>query len=143
MFRIQGIDHVVLRVTDLPAMQAFYCGVLGCTVEREAPELGLTQLRAGSALIDLVPVDGPLGVTGGAAPGTEGRNLDHFCLAVDPFDAVQIQQHLQTHKVPFGELVSRYGAGGQGPSIYISDPEGNTVELKGPPWPASVDADAR
>jgi catechol 2,3-dioxygenase-like lactoylglutathione lyase family enzyme len=137
MFRILGIDHLVLRVSSLPVMQAFYCGVLGCTLEREAPELGLTQLRAGGALIDLVSVDGPLGVAGGAAPGTQGRNLDHFCLALDPFDAVQIQQHLQAHAVPCGELVSRYGASGQGPSIYISDPEGNTVELKGPPWPTT------
>lgn len=134
MFRILGIDHVVLRVTSLPVMQAFYCNVLGCTVEREVPDLGLTQLRAGSALIDLVPVDGPLGAKGGAAPGIEGRNLDHFCLTVSPFDAAQIQQHLLAHEVQFGEVLSRYGADGQGPSIYVSDPEGNTVELKGPPW---------
>lgn len=134
MFRILGIDHVVLRVTSLPVMQAFYCGVLGCTLEREEHDLGLTQLRAGSALIDLLPVDGPLGMKGGAAPGIEGRNLDHFCLAIDPFDAVQIEQHLQAHGIQFGQLRSRYGAGGQGPSIYVSDPEGNTVELKGPPW---------
>jgi catechol 2,3-dioxygenase-like lactoylglutathione lyase family enzyme len=135
MFRILCIDHVVLRVSSLPAMQAFYCGVLGCTVEREAPDLGLTQLRAGSSLIDLVQVDGPLGMKGGAAPGSEGRNMDHVCLVIAPFDAVQIQQHLQAHGVPFGEVQSRFGAAGQGPSIYVSDPQGNTVELKGPPWP--------
>lgn len=137
MFRILGLDHVVLRVTRLPVMQAFYCGVLGCTVEREEPDQGLTQLRAGSALIDLVPVDGLLGRQGGAAPGHEGRNLDHFCLAIAPFDAVQIQQHLQAHGVPFGAVRSRYGAQGQGPSMYVTDPEGNTVELKGPPYPAA------
>jgi len=131
MFRLLGIDHVVLRVASLPAMQAFYCGVLGCTLEREEPELGLTQLRAGEALIDLVPVDGPLGLEGGAAPGLEGRNLDHFCLAIEPFDAAQIRQHLQARGVPFGPVASRYGAGGYGPSLYVSDPEGNTVELKG------------
>lgn len=133
MFRILGLDHLVLRVRDLAAMQGFYCGVLGCTVEREEPERGLTQLRAGSGLIDLVPVDGPLGARGGAAPGAEGRNLDHLCLAITPFDAAQIRQHLQAHGVPFGEVQSRYGATGLGPSIYVSDPEGNTVELKGPP----------
>jgi len=134
MFHILRLDHLVLRVTSLPVMQAFYCGVLGCTVEREETSLGLTQLRAGSSLIDLVPVDGPLGMKGGAAPGIEGRNLDHFCLAIAPFDAVQIQQYLQARGVQFGEVLSRFGAGGQGPSIYVSDPEGNTVELKGPPW---------
>jgi catechol 2,3-dioxygenase-like lactoylglutathione lyase family enzyme len=133
MFRILGLDHLVLRVRNLAAMQGFYCGVLGCTVEREEPGRGLTQLRAGSALIDLVPVDGPLGALGGAAPGPEGRNLDHFCLAITPFDAARIRQHLQAHGTPFGEVQSRYGAAGLGPSIYVSDPEGNTVELKGPP----------
>ena len=61
MLHVPGIDHLVLRVTNLPVMQAFYCDVLGCTVEREARDLGLTQLRADSSLIDLVPVDGPLG----------------------------------------------------------------------------------
>lgn len=130
MFRVLGLDHLVLRVRSLPLMRAFYCEVLGCTVERERPDLGLTQLRAGSSLIDLVPVDGPLGVQGGAAPGREGRNLDHFCLAIEPFDAAQIQHHLRAHGVEPGALASRYGAGGQGPSIYVSDPEGNTVELK-------------
>jgi len=136
MFRILRIDHVVLRVTNLPDMQAFYCGALGCTVEREERDLGLVQLRAGDALIDLVPVDGPLGRQGGAAPGVEGRNLDHFCLAIEPFDAAQIQQYLQARGIPFGPVASRYGAGGQGPSIYVSDPEGNTVELKGGRPPA-------
>jgi len=131
MFRLLGIDHVVLRVTSLPAMQAFYCGVLGCTLEREEPELGLVQLRAGDALIDLVPVAGPLGRQGGAAPGSEGRNLDHFCLAIEPFDAGQIQGYLQARRIPFGPVASRYGAGGLGPSVYVTDPEGNTVELKG------------
>jgi catechol-2,3-dioxygenase len=131
MFRILCIDHLVLRVKNLPVMQAFYCNVLGCTVEREERELGLTQLRAGDCLIDLVPVDGLLGQKGGAAPGIEGHNLDHFCLTIAPFDDTQIQQHLRVHGVQYGEVLSRYGANGQGPSIYLSDPEGNTVELKG------------
>jgi glyoxylase I family protein len=131
MFRILCIDHLVLRVTNLPVMQVFYCSVLGCTVEREEHEQGLTQLRAGHCLIDLVPVGGLLGQKGGAAPGIEGRNLDHFCLTIEPFDDAQIQQHLQVHGVQYGEVLSRYGANGHGPSIYLSDPEGNTVELKG------------
>lgn len=133
MFRLLRLDHVVLRVSSLPAMQAFYCGVLGCTVEREEPALGLLQLRAGEALIDLVPVDGPLGRLGGAAPGREGRNLDHFCLAIEPFDAQQIQHDMQALGIPYGPLATRYGARGLGPSIYVTDPEGNTVELKGRP----------
>ena len=138
MLRIKQLDHVVLRVSDLPAMRRFYCDVLGCTVEREREELGLYQLRAGDALIDLVPVDGPLGLKGGAAPGTEGRNMDHFCLTIEPFDAEVIAAHLRAHGADPAPVASRFGANGQGPSIYVPDPEGNIVELKGPPDPASA-----
>jgi glyoxylase I family protein len=135
-FSIAGLDHVVLRIVDLPAMLGFYVGVLGCRIEKEQPAFGLTQLRAGNSLIDLVPVDGPLGRMGGAAPGAEGRNLDHFCLAIDSFDEPALRAYLTDHGVEAGESGSRYGAQGQGPSIYLKDPEGNVVELKGPPWPA-------
>ena len=133
MLTIRHLDHLVLRVTDLEAMVGFYTGVLGCSVEKVQENLGLYQLRAGSALIDLVPVNGPLGSKGGAAPGVEGRNLDHFCLRVEPFDAEAIIAHLREHGADPAPVASRYGAEGQGPSIYVSDPEGNVVELKGPP----------
>jgi glyoxylase I family protein len=96
MLTIRHLDHLVLRVTDLEAMMGFYTRVLGCPVEKVQADLGLYQLRAGSALIDLVPVDGPLGRKGGAAAGLEGRNLDHFCLRVEPFDAEAILAHLHT-----------------------------------------------
>jgi glyoxylase I family protein len=132
-FQLQQIDHVVLRVRDGAAMQAFYCDVLGCSVERRQDGIGLVQLRAGSSLIDLVPVDGKLGRLGGAAPGVEGRNMDHLCLRVDPFDRDAIAAHLQGPGVRIGEFGSRYGAEGEGPSQYLFDPEGNLVELKGPP----------
>jgi glyoxylase I family protein len=132
MIHIREIDHVVLRVIDLQRMLAFYCGVLGCTIERREDSIGLVQLRAGSSLIDLVPVGGPLGKAGGAAPGTEGRNLDHFCLRVEPFDEIAIRRHLRAHGIEAGELATRNGAEGEGPSIYVSDPEGTVVELKGP-----------
>jgi glyoxylase I family protein len=130
---IQGIDHVVLRVLDVARMQRFYCDVLGCTVEKIQAEIGLTQLRAGRSLIDLVDVAGKLGQMGGAPPGREGRNMDHLCLRVERLDGPTLQAYLQSKAVAPGEIVSRYGADGQGPSMYISDPEGNTVELKGPP----------
>ena len=133
-FQITGLDHLVLRVRALDRMRHFYCDVLGCTIEREQVEIGLTQIRAGRALIDLVPVDGKLGRMGGAAPGPEGRNLDHFCLTVEGYDEELIRAHLTAHGVKVGEAGSRYGAEGEGPSIYLEDPEGNTVELKGPPW---------
>jgi glyoxylase I family protein len=133
MITLRDIDHLVLRVIDLDRMLGFYCGVLGCTVDRRQDAIGLVQLRAGRALLDLVPVDGKLGRAGGAPPGREGRNLDHFCFRVEPFDEAAIRQHLQAHGVHAGPLASRNGAEGEGPSIYITDPEGNVVELKGPP----------
>ncbi len=133
MITVREIDHLVLRVSDAAAMLAFYRDVLGCPVERRQDEIGLIQLRAGRSLIDLVPIDGALGRAGGAAPGREGRNLDHFCLRVEPFDEAAIRRRLAAHGIDAGPLATRYGAEGEGPSIYLADPEGNVVELKGPP----------
>jgi catechol 2,3-dioxygenase-like lactoylglutathione lyase family enzyme len=135
MFRLLRIDHLVLRVVDLDRMLRFYCDALGCTVERRRDDIGLVQLRAGQSLIDLVPVDGKLGRAGGAAPAEEGRNLDHFCLRIEPFDPAAVRERLSRHGYAAGEVEQRYGAEGEGPSIYVTDPEGNVVELKGPPAP--------
>ncbi len=132
-FTLRQIDHVVIRARDPAALEAFYREVLGCTVERRQDGIGLVQLRAGASLIDLVDVDGKLGRMGGAAPGREGHNMDHLCLRIDPFDREAIAAHLQAHGVAVGDYGSRYGAEGEGPSQYLSDPEGNVVELKGPP----------
>lgn len=134
MIRIRGLDHVVLRTKNLEAMIEFYCDVLGCTVERRlSPDFGLVQLRAGDALIDIVSVDGELGRKGGAAPGAEGRNMDHFCVRLEAFDEPAIRAHLARFGVAHGDVATRYGAEGNGPSLYVQDPEGNTVELKGAP----------
>ena len=127
-FAIVGIDHVVLRATDPAALERFYIDALGCTLERRQGTL--TQLRAGSALIDIVPAD-----TAGPAGGTSrsgGANLDHLCLRIDSFDAAAIARHLTAHGASCGPEASRFGAEGRGPSIYLIDPEGNGVELKGP-----------
>ena len=126
-FIIHGIDHIVLRVRQLPRSLAFYCDLLGCTIEREQPRLGLTQLRAGSSLIDLVTLDGPLGA--GEPPGA-GRNLEHFCLRIAPFDEPALIAWLTARGVEVGESAIRYGAEGEGRSLYIEDPDGNRVELK-------------
>lgn len=129
---IRNIDHVVLRVRDVPGMIRFYCDVVGCAEDRLRDDLGLYHLRAGTAFIDLVDVNGTLGKTGGAAPGADARNMDHLCLRVEPFNEAALRAHFTSHGVAVGELVTRYGAEGEGPSLYIQDPEGNTVELKGP-----------
>jgi glyoxylase I family protein len=131
--RILGLDHVVLRVLDLDAALRFYQGALGCAVERRSDALGLVQLRAGSSLIDLVPIDSPLGKAGGGAPVAGGKNVDHFCLRIEAFDAAVLAAHLRSHGVEPGEVGTRYGAEGNGPSMYLRDPDGNVIELKGPP----------
>ena len=128
---IDAIDHVVLRVKDLSASLAFYRDALGLSIERQL-DIGLVQLRAGASLIDLVPLASPLGSLGGAGPGADGRNMDHFALQLGRFDAAAIFAHLAAHGIEHGETAERYGAKGIGPSIYIKDPDGNTVELKGP-----------
>jgi len=71
MIQIREIDHLVLRVINLETMLRFYRDVLGCKIERAQEELGLTQLRAGRSLIDMVTVDGKLGLLGGKPPGAE------------------------------------------------------------------------
>ena len=114
-------------------MLGFYVDVLGLSVDRDRPQLGLTHIRAGPQMIDLVTLDGPLGKMGGAGPGAQGRNLDHFCLALAEFDEPRLRAHLTAAGVEVGEVETRYGAEGSGPSLYIRDPEGNVVELKGPP----------
>ncbi len=129
--RVRGLDHVVLRVRDLERALAFYCGALGLCEERREPALGLYQLRAGSALIDLVPVDSPLGRAGGPAPGESARNLDHFALELEHFDEESIRAQLAAHGLEAGDVAQRYGARGLGPSLYLRDPDGNVVELKG------------
>lgn len=130
---IRRLDHVVLRVRDLEASLRFWRDALGCPVERASDALGLHQLRAGESLIDLVPVDGPLGRLGGAPAGAEARNVDHVALTLAAFDEAAIRAHLERHGVAPGDVGARYGAEGMGPSMYVKDPDGNTVELKGPP----------
>jgi glyoxylase I family protein len=129
--KVRGLDHLVLRVRDMAAMERFYCEVLGLTVDRRQDRIGLVQLRAGAQLVDLVDVGGMLGQAGGAAPGAEGRNLDHFCLNLYDFDLAAVEAHLKAHGVVVGESGRRYGAGGFGVSIYLIDPEGNGLELRG------------
>jgi glyoxylase I family protein len=123
-FQITGIDHVVVRTADQARALAFYRDVLGLTVEREQPELGLVQLRAGRSLIDLIPA-GP-----SALPDPGKPNVDHFALGVMPFDERTLRAHLLALGVPVVEAGLRYGAGGEGPSLYVRDPDGNKIELK-------------
>ena len=128
---IRDIDHVVFRVVDLETVAAFWRDVLGAVFEKHQEAVGLYQLRVGTSLVDLVPVDGKLGRMGGAAPGKEGRNVDHVCFRVEGWNEAAILGHLAAHGIE-GHVVQRYGADGEGPSVYLHDPEGNLIELKGP-----------
>ena len=132
-FTVQRIDHLVFRVRALEASITFYEQVLGCTVVRRRPDLGLVHVRAGASMVDLVAIDGPLGKAGGQGPGAEGRNVDHLCLRVEPFDEKAIVAHLAALGLqPRGPARHNFGAEGTGLSLYFTDPDGNTIELKGP-----------
>ncbi|MFC0172162.1 VOC family protein [Vibrio comitans] len=130
MIEIQGIDHVVLRSTQVNKMLSFYCDVLGCFVERRLVDEGLTQLRAGNALIDIIDVESPLGKLGGRPPVQNGRNMDHFCLQIQSLNQEELITYLRDHQVDILPDAIRYGATGLGWSLYVHDPESNVVELK-------------
>ena len=121
-FHVERIDHVVLRCRDLSAMVRFYEQALGFNVERRLDRISLVQMRAGASLLDLIAADRPDG-TG---------NMDHLCFRIDPFDRDAIVKRLTPLGISVGETVERYGAEGNGPSVYFHDPEGNQIELKGP-----------
>ena len=128
----RGLDHVVVRVADLERALAFYRDALGFPIERQIEALGLVQLRAGASLVDLVDVAGALGRLGGDPPGDSGRNVDHFALQLATLDEPALRAELAAAGIEAGEVAERYGAEGLGPSLYIRDPDGNVVELKGP-----------
>ncbi len=127
---IAALDHLVLRVHGLEQSAQFYTGVLGCRIDRRRDELGMIHLRAGSVLIDLISVEGPLGHGGGRGPARDGHNLDHFCLSIANLSIEQLQQHLLNHGVPSSDIRTRYGASGEGASLYLRDNEGNGIELR-------------
>lgn len=131
-FSIQHIDHIVLRVADLQRSIDFYGQVFGAEVVKRNEPLGLVHLRAGTSMIDLVDLAGDIGRQGGAAAGAEGRNVDHFCLRVEPFDEAALIEHLRAHGLSVEKAATRFGAEGNGLSLYCFDPDGNQVELKGP-----------
>ena len=135
MFAIKGIDHIVIRAGRLEELVAFYRDVLGCAVDKRVDRLGLVHLRAGVAMIDLIDVHGELGRRGGAAPTADRHNMDHLCLRIDAFDELALRNHFAAHGVVLDGPHDNYGAEGDGPSFYLDDPEGNTIELKGPSRP--------
>ncbi len=138
-FRITGLDHVVLRVPDVDRALGFYCNVLGCSVERGPLPSGLIQLRAGASLIDLVRADIRPGQPNDGSSDMMHRNVDHICIGVRPFDETSLRAHLKAHDIEIVDSGINYGAEGNGPFVYLRDPAGNGVELKGPSIPRSTE----
>jgi catechol 2,3-dioxygenase-like lactoylglutathione lyase family enzyme len=132
-FAIQHIDHVVLRTANPERLEAFYTAVIGCPVVKRQDKIGLTQLRAGHALIDILAVQPGDAAT--APHGSATGNMDHLCLRIEPFDIDALRRHFAAHGITIGDVLPRFGAEGSGPSVYLEDPEGNRIELKGPPAP--------
>ena len=133
---LAGLDHVVLRCRDLGKMKHFY-SALGCRLVKQNTAVGIWHYTCGgSTLIDLIAVNGPLGGKKGEPPvPDQAHNVDHICIKVDPWVEADIKAHLLHMGVEAEETATRFGADGSGPSIYIEDPEGNGIELKGRVWP--------
>lgn len=132
-FQIQNLDHVVIRVRDQELMTRFFCEVLGCSIERSIDVAPMNQLRAGANLIDLVSIPRPIEAENLGDLDAKGHNMDHFCIRIEPFDEKVLLDHLRDHGIKPSPVEQRFGAEGLGPSIYFNDPEGNRIELKGPP----------
>ena len=128
---IAQIDHVVLRTNDINKLLQFYSDVLGCRLERGPGDFGIAQLRAGGSLIDIADANSIYGQERGDLPDHKAPNMDHICFRVDPWDTDAIQAQLHLHNIEHDEVGIRYGASGRGLSIYLADPEGNAIELKG------------
>ena len=131
-FSLVGIDHVVFLVDDMAKALQFYGEVLGCQPGYTYPRLGMEQVWCGNALIVLWDTTHP-GAAGAVPPVVGGRNVDHVCIALSPFDEDELIGHLNAHNVTIDRTAFHGGARGMGSSIYIFDPFGNKLELKGPP----------
>jgi catechol 2,3-dioxygenase-like lactoylglutathione lyase family enzyme len=132
MFTVTGMDHIVLKVRDMDRVLDFYLNVLGLKGER------LEEFRQGrvpfpsvrinhDTIIDLFPVQ----ASADDVPDARSSDLDHFCLVVDQTDMSQVVAYLQRHGVAIQQgPVTRWGAHGNGTSIYFSDPENRQIEIR-------------
>lgn len=120
-----GIDHTVLRVTDIRRSLGFYVDVLGLSLERIIEDIGIYQLRCGRNLIDLCVLP-----AGSSLAQASQRGIDHLCLSIRG-DMNKIVEYLAERQVEMASpLRELYGAAGFGTSIYILDPDQYMIELK-------------
>jgi glyoxylase I family protein len=130
-FSLVGIDHVVFLVDDMSRAMEFYAKVLGCVPGYSYPALGIEQVWCGAALIVLWDTTHP-GAAGASPAVPGGRNVDHLCIATSPFAPEAMRAHLAVHGVAILREATHGGARGMGHSLYIRDPFGNVLEIKGP-----------
>ncbi|MFF1375037.1 VOC family protein [Streptomyces sp. NPDC058308] len=122
--RVIAFDHLVLNVADIERSLAFYTGPLGLEPVRveewRAGKVPFPSVRVSpTTIIDLIT--GPDGER-------QGSNVDHICLVVEPLDWQQvIDSGVFTVVDGPGE---RFGARGTALSLYVQDPDGNTIELR-------------
>jgi catechol 2,3-dioxygenase-like lactoylglutathione lyase family enzyme len=121
MLKVTDLDHIVVNVADVERALAFYCDELGLAPVRveewRRHEVPFPSARVNaSTIIDLLPF-----------PRT-GENTDHICLVVEPVDLEELAASGRFEVV--SGPVRRYGARGDGMSLYVRDPDGNLVELR-------------
>lgn len=131
-FSLVGLDHVVFLVDDMPKALKFYSDVLGCQPGYSYPALGMEQVWCGNSLIVLWDTTHP-GAASAVPPVAGGRNVDHVCINLSPVDQHALVAHLNAHQVKIDRIAFHGGARGMGNSVYVFDPFGNKLELKGPP----------
>lgn len=121
-FRVTALDHLVLVTPDVERALAFYSGVLGLASERVA------EWRAGQVPFPSVRIDETTLIDLSAGTRT-GENLAHVCLVVEGADLDALASDPRLAPVT-GPVDGLYGARGYAASIYVQDPDGNTVELR-------------
>ncbi len=131
MFKIKRLDHLVIKTINIKEMTSFYCFILGYKIQRDSlKETGLLELSAGESMIDLFDSRHESNLNTFSSE-SKNNTIDHFCILLDNFDETDIKVHLKSFGVECSEIEMNYGSSGYGPSIYIHDPDGNKVELKG------------
>ncbi|MEU0084361.1 VOC family protein [Streptomyces sp. NPDC006274] len=128
--RVKDFDHLVLNVQDVERALEFYCGPLGLEPVR------VEEWRAGKVPFPSVRVT-PATIIDLVSRPRGGSNVDHICLVVDPLDWQEVIDS-GVFTVLEGP-VGRYGARGDAQSIYVRDPDGNTVELRWYPEDADTE----